>query len=195
MNINIPISCRHVTCYVIAVVTLGLVGGSPALAQQVRSSVVTSSALLTMAYSKFMVGCQDEAVRQRLWTLFSAAEKEAKRFAETPGHWVVLKEVVVVATGSIWTANGRIQLSPQCNPGTMFHEIFHTAFHKSVLHQGSDEGWGEAFCDAFRYMMEKQLLPQPQLVCLPQKVRRLRKVISTALLAIQYHRSRLCLCR
>jgi hypothetical protein len=59
-----------------------------------------------------------------------------------------------------WIADGTIEIDPTLAPGTLFHEIFHTAFHKSRLLAGKDEAWGEAICDAFRYMMEKQLLPQ-----------------------------------
>ncbi len=60
----------------------------------------------------------------------------------------------------MWIDDGTIEIDPDFDPGTLFHEIFHTTFHKSLLRSGKDEAWGEALCDAFRYMMEKQLLPE-----------------------------------
>jgi len=44
----------------------------------------------------------------------------------------------------------------------MFHEIFHDTFGRSQFSKGEDKAWAEAFCDAFRYMMEKKYLPDPR---------------------------------
>lgn len=38
----------------------------------------------------------------------------------------------------------------------IFHEVFHSAFHGSPLwYYPENRKWGDAFCDAFRYLMEE----------------------------------------
>jgi hypothetical protein len=48
-------------------------------------------------------------------------------------------------------------------PGVLFHEITHDLFHHSRFHnlywpenELSNEKWGEAFCEAFRYVFENE---------------------------------------
>ena len=72
-----------------------------------------------------------------------------------------IQRVDVGHDGAKWLPAGVIQLSPSADPGTLFHEIFHTVFHRSALHAGQDERWGEGFCDAFRFVTERELLPGP----------------------------------
>jgi hypothetical protein len=53
----------------------------------------------------------------------------------------------------------------------MFHEMFHPVFHPSefhlmpngvISHTDRDGAWSEAWCDAFRYYAERELLPEPR---------------------------------
>lgn len=103
----------------------------------------------------------EKSARARLWRLFVAAEQAARGFARQPAEWSEIR-VVVESDRALWTVDGKIEIPMAEDPeGAMFHEVFHSAFHHSALHAGSDELWGEAFCDAFRYVMERTLLPEP----------------------------------
>ncbi len=118
----------------------------------------------SVPYGSFLADSDDEAKRQQLWSLFHAVEREAHAFVLSPDKWVTLVEVKLVPQQSLageWTTSGVIHMKPDNTPGVMFHEVFHTAFHRSVLHAGKDVHWGEAFCDAFRYAAERELLPPP----------------------------------
>jgi len=115
----------------------------------------------TMDYTQFMAGHPDEAKRQQLWQYFLIVEREAKSFAGTLDHWKMLRTVTLGTTGPKWFSNGRLQLGVNSD-WSMFHEIFHNTFNGSQFHNGGDNAWSEAFCDAFRYMMEKKCLPEPR---------------------------------
>jgi|SRR5712671_1727588 len=115
----------------------------------------------TMNYTNFMAGHPDEAKRQRLWQYFLVVEREAKSFAGTPDHWKMLKTITLGTTGPKWFSSGRLQLGVGSD-WAMFHEIFHNTFNGSRFHKDGDNAWSEAFCDAFRYMMEKKYLPDPR---------------------------------
>ncbi len=116
----------------------------------------------TMDYTNFLAGHPDEARRQSMWKYFLLAEREAKSLAGSRERWKPLKAVTLGTTGPKWFSTGRLQLSAGSAYGTMFHEIFHNTYDKSLLRRGEDNAWSEAFADAFRYMMEKQLLPEPR---------------------------------
>jgi hypothetical protein len=115
----------------------------------------------TMDYTKFMAGHPDEAKRQQMWQYFQVVEPEAKSFAGTLDHWKMLGTITLGTTGPKWFSNGRLQLGVNSD-WSMFHEIFHNTFNGSQFHNGGDNAWSEAFCDAFRYMMEKKCLPEPR---------------------------------
>jgi len=59
------------------------------------------------------------------------------------------------AGAGCWYATGEktaeIKLSFTTPPGHLAHEIFHSVFHRSPLHEKA-EVWGEAFCEAFAYL-------------------------------------------
>ncbi|MEP7119944.1 MAG: hypothetical protein ABJE95_03495 [Byssovorax sp.] len=118
-------------------------------------------AIPTMDRALFLVGDNEEPRKSRLWDLFRGAESHAKEFASSPDRFVVIERVEVGKNGALWFPSGVIQLAPNADPGTLFHEIFHTVFHRSALHAGKDESWGEGFCDAFRFVTERDLLPGP----------------------------------
>jgi len=119
----------------------------------------------SVPYSDFMAATQDQARRQAFWSLFRAAEREAHQFPTSPARWVPLRRVIDLPPGGAtgeWTTSGTIELKPDHNVGTMFHEIFHTVVHLSEFHTGGRDGaWTEALCDAFRYAAEQELLPGP----------------------------------
>lgn len=115
----------------------------------------------TMDYSHFLAGHPDEAKRQELWRYFPAVEHEAECFAGSEEHWKEIKTVVLGEGIPIYVSSGRIRLNKNSD-WAMFHEIFHDTFGHSAFHSGEDKAWAEAFCDAFRYMMEKKYLPEPR---------------------------------
>lgn len=105
----------------------------------------------------------DQRLRGKLWKLYRLAEPLAKQFAQTH-PWVKIKTVQSIPDGdSRWVPkNDSAEIGiviKENNPGVLFHEMFHSAFHCSPLHDGgADERWGDAFCNAFRYFMERKLL-------------------------------------
>lgn len=112
------------------------------------------------------------SLRERLYKLFNHAESEAKSFAVDFSNWVHINKVTQNSNGICrWHESGYITIDPvrlseKDDLGAMFHEIFHSAFHKcplwysDVLNKNKYNGygeWGEAFCDTFRYFMEEEL--------------------------------------
>jgi hypothetical protein len=132
----------------------------PARLKMVDGVSIAERELPTMNLAEFLPDYENRERRAWLWRLFQAAEQQAKSFAESSDRWIVLRRVVPKKQAALWIEDGTIEVDPSFDPGTLFHEIFHTAFHKSRLLAGKDEAWGEAICDTFRYMMEKQFLPQ-----------------------------------
>ncbi len=132
--------------------------GNSVMPEKAGELVTPRHELPTMAFSEFLSGYEDQQRRAWLWDLFRAAERQAKTFAPSSDRWIVLRQVVAKPNRAMWIEDGTIEIDPAFDPGTLFHEIFHTVFHKSPLRAGKDEPWGEAFSDAFRYMMEKQFV-------------------------------------
>lgn len=56
-----------------------------------------------------------------------------------------------------WASDGTICFNPEEEVGTLYHEVFHSAFHPSKLHNCVNGIWGDPFCDAFRYYAESTL--------------------------------------
>ncbi len=100
------------------------------------------------------------ALRKQLWQLFQAAEQEARtNFCGYQNPWVPITKVVEGETPG-WSESGRIEIPVSVDDlGVIFHEVFHSAFHFSPLwYAQTNAYWGDAFCDAFRYLMEKTYL-------------------------------------
>lgn len=121
------------------------------------------------SYSEFMSNMPDESLRKNLWTYFFLAEQAAHSTVTSPDRWVPLIRVEYVLQQRVpgsWSPNGVIHMragaAPSDYPGAMFHEIFHTAFQKSVFRTSpGDKMWNEAFCNAFRYASEREFLANP----------------------------------
>ena len=98
----------------------------------------------------------DPQLRAKLWAFFQAAEKSGQ---DLNPNAVPITSVSV--GGPCWT-NGEIRiLLDSDNEGVIFHEVGHAFFEGSILHtSGNNDWWGDAFCDAFRYCMEKTHCPQ-----------------------------------
>lgn len=118
-----------------------------------------------MEKQKFLDTLSDKKLLEKLYVLFNVAEKQARSFSLRFGNWVNIEKVCENTRGNCrWFSNGHItidatRLNSDNDLGVIFHEVFHSAFHNSALHDGhQDESWGDAFCDAFRYFMEKQHL-------------------------------------
>lgn len=61
-------------------------------------------------------------------------------------------------TKNEWHSGGHILLVVGREYGRILHELFHSKYDPSILHDGgSDEKWGEGFCDAFRYFASRKL--------------------------------------
>jgi hypothetical protein len=86
---------------------------------------------------------------------------EAKGFVRD-WRWYEITKVEILRRagnkdlGADWIHNdqrgdARIEIGLRADIGCLFHEVFHCAFHAGPLHNGEDEKWGDAWCDAFRY--------------------------------------------
>jgi hypothetical protein len=136
----------------------------PAFAKDDSQTPESSTNILlwpTMNYTNFLAGHPNEARRAALWKYFLTVEREAKMFAGTEKRWKPINAVVLGQGIPIYVSSGRIRLNLNTD-WAMFHEIFHDTFGRSPFNQGTDKAWAEAFCDAFRYMMEKKYLPDPR---------------------------------
>ncbi len=124
-----------------------------------------------MEKENFLPCFYDSELRERLWYLFNYAEKEARKFAEVDRNWIEIGEVINSENDKN-SCDGKIFIKPKWdNLGVIFHEVFHSAFHKSALwysdelHKSlpNDNGtWSDAFCDTFRYFMERELLDEDE---------------------------------
>jgi hypothetical protein len=148
--------------YVVMILTSFLLSANAR--QNSPASGASTNVLLwpTMHYVDFMAGDPDEAKRLQLWKCFSVVELEAKSFARTSDHWETLKTVQFGTGGPMWYSGGTLLLNATSDCGAMSHEIFHNTFNGSQFRKGADNAWSEAFCDAFRYMMEKKHIPEPR---------------------------------
>lgn len=119
----------------------------------------------TMPFEAFLPEQEDGPQRQWLWKVFQASERQAWLFAASPSAWVPLVRVDYAAfkgaRAADWNSHGVIQVRAGDDPGVLFHETFHTVFHRSPFHAGRDIQWTEAFCDAFRFAAEREILPPP----------------------------------
>lgn len=102
----------------------------------------------------------NESEWRRLSSLFLEAERIARSFV-VPKVWVPI-HLVRLAQKDNWLDSGEINVAvSEGKWGVLFHEVFHSAFHRSPLHAGGDEQWSNGFCDAFRYFLEEAHLPNP----------------------------------
>ncbi len=128
----------------------------------------------SLPYGEFLANAEDEGKRQLFWSLFNRAEPEARSFASTSARWVPIAGVEYGQPGHAagdWSPSGVIVMKHENDPGVMFHEIFHPAFHLSefhlvedgtISHTDRDGAWSEAWCDGFRYYAERTYLAPGQ---------------------------------
>lgn len=78
---------------------------------------------------------------------------QARHFA-TAWDFVAIPEIRIRPDklGATWGFDGIIEIGAGCEVDVLAHEIFHSAFHKSPLHEFA-EPWGDGFCNAFAYHM------------------------------------------
>ena len=121
-----------------------------------------------MQKENFLPYFYDRELRDRLWFLFNRAETEAKKFASiVNNNWIEIEKVKNSEDNKNSCKGEIFIVSEWNNLGAILHEVFHSAFHRSALwqsdklHKESYNGygiWGDGFCDAFRYFLEKELL-------------------------------------
>ena len=117
--------------------------------------------------SQFLPTLPDTAsFRTSLWTLYQQAETVAQAFAQPLASWIQITAVHSRPGDPGWRIDSDqgavIHLDPtQENRGALCHEVFHSVFHSSLFHGDDhfpdpDHPWGEGFCDAFRFLMERK---------------------------------------
>ena len=110
-----------------------------------------------MNESNFLPGVT-EPIRAKLWDLYQNAEAAGQDLnrAAIP--------IISVKPGGAGWIGGRIEIPLDPNDcGVIHHEVGHAFFEGSRFHndRGGDRNvWlGDAFCDAFRYCLERQFSP------------------------------------
>jgi len=104
--------------------------------------------------SNFLKDYGNKEVLKIYWNNFSLIEKEARSFKLSEEQWIEINNIEL-SKETYWVDNGTIYLNPDIDDiGCLYYNTFHSAFHRSYLHSGKDEMWGEGFCNAFRYFME-----------------------------------------
>lgn len=106
----------------------------------------------------FLPLLEDRALRERLWVMYTAAEPHAVRFAGGVERWFPVR-LLIASDRALWWEHGLIEIpvAPD-DTGVIAHELFHGSFHGSPLNAGRDAAWGEGFADAFRYLLELEVL-------------------------------------
>lgn len=107
-----------------------------------------------MEYTHFLNGCLNEPRRARLWDVFQGGRHWIDEFT---GPFTEIVEVAQDPTRNTWHG-GHILLVVDDEDGCILHELFHSKYDPSAIHDGAtDEQWGDAFCDAFRYFASRKL--------------------------------------
>jgi hypothetical protein len=107
-----------------------------------------------MQYSDFLAGCPNGCRRSRLWEVFTDGLKWISDFA---GPFTEIVDVTC-SDKNEWRPGGHILLNVDGDDGCILHEVFHSKYDPCIFHDGdSDEKWGDAFCDAFRYFGSRKM--------------------------------------
>lgn len=82
--------------------------------------------------------------------------EHARHFC-TGWDFVEIEEIKYVPNfkGGVWHQVDRrahIKVGMTHGMGVVAHEIFHSAFHNSPLHNSPSESWGDGFCEAYRWL-------------------------------------------
>jgi len=125
-----------------------------------------------MNYDDFLLHRGGDPLRGTLWAHY---QQVASYFSSQLGY--ALQVVRVCEGGACWWLSGPCITIPfdKNDCGAIFHEATHDLFHHSVFHPGHNsankfppgheedaaynEGWGEGFCEAVRWLMESTYLP------------------------------------
>lgn len=108
-----------------------------------------------MILDDFLPSVTDQARRARLWDIFNHARQQAGRFMP-PGEAIRIDHVAAGQANS-WR-DGTLTLRWPAEGGTLLHGLFRRPFQRSRFNDGTADGkWCGAFCDAFRYFMQRQL--------------------------------------
>lgn len=106
--------------------------------------------------TSFLPLLADDALRDELWSVYVEVEPIARRFA--PERWTPIR-LVLASDRALWWTTGLIEIPvAQDDQGALVHELFHGAYHHSALNTGRDAAWGEGFADAFRYLIERDVM-------------------------------------
>lgn len=113
-----------------------------------------------LCYQSFLLSAGDEELRQEMYVLF----KKAMSHLEDLNPSVEIKSVALGGPCYYDTRHVEIRLRAD-DKGVLFHEVGHAILAQSVFHschnpinQARNETWGEAFSEAFRWLVEKECL-------------------------------------
>ncbi len=117
-----------------------------------------------MLHSDFLPTSYSANLRNTYWDLFQYACNRVEAFCPCNKLRVEIRHVL--DGGPNWSLKQNPEGSSFAtikvpvthdDHGVIFHEVFHSAFHFSPLWRDHKNiKWGDAFCDAFRYILEKE---------------------------------------
>jgi len=104
---------------------------------------------------EFLIHFTETEQKEKLKKYFDQSVSLASRYHN---QFIPIVKVIKCESNS-WVQDGTIYFNPREGKevGTLYHEVFHSAFHPSKLHNSINENWGDPFCDAFRYFAESAL--------------------------------------
>lgn len=102
---------------------------------------------------EFLIHFTETEQKEKLKKYFDQSISLASRYHK---QFIPIVKVIKSESNN-WGQDGTICFNPRGEVGTLYHEIFHSAFHNSKLHNRINENWGDPFCDAFRYFAESAL--------------------------------------
>jgi hypothetical protein len=120
-------------------------------------------------FSQFFPTCNDNDKRFLFYDFYVKGEAEAKTFVVNWVWWPI-QQVLVQQQGqsALWVPDhflrtATIFLHDGEIVGSVFHEVFHSAFSGSHLFV-TNEKWGDAFCNAFQFFMEEKHMPASKIL-------------------------------
>jgi hypothetical protein len=115
--------------------------------------------------ANFLESCSRPNERDRYWNAYDRAQcffREEFGFEGTVVRVYESNDALYAPDNRRGTSEISIPIKDE-GPGVLFHEITHDLFHRSRFHslywrdnELCNEKWGEAFCEAFRYVFENE---------------------------------------
>lgn len=127
-----------------------------------------------MEFDEFISARDNDPFRKALWAHYQAIDRYFRDELGFDATIHTVREINPNETPHHVAGTIAISFAPE-HEGAIFHELTHNLFEESVFHRNQNvvnefpngrfedpdfnETWGEGFCDAVRWLMERERLP------------------------------------